>query len=229
LVRVLFLVVLLSAPVVAQPAEGNGGHQSLDARLLRAIYALDDPFTTTAFQAADWTFYPVIVTAIPVAWAATSLLDDHPRDWGSAYRLTLSQLGATAAVYVLKYTVGRERPFAVLDDIEVRDAGHREPRADFSFPSGHAGLSFAIATSLSLSYPEWYVMVPALGWATAVALARPWGGVHYPSDIAVGAALGAGTAFLVHRLGDAVVPPQLRSSAIGVAPGFRMLSVQITF
>jgi membrane-associated phospholipid phosphatase len=70
----------------------------------------------------------------------------------------------------------------------------------YSFPSGHAAVSFALATSTSLSYPEWYVVVPAYAWATATSLARVWHGVHYPLDTMAGAAFGAGAAVLVHLL-----------------------------
>jgi undecaprenyl-diphosphatase len=52
-----------------------------------------------------------------------------------------------------------------------------------SFPSSHAVTSFAAARAFG---------VPAL-WAVALpmALSRLYLGVHYPSDIAAGAALGA--------------------------------------
>ena len=47
-------------------------------------------------------------------------------------------------------------------------------------------------------------------WASAVSLSRPWLGVHYPTDIAVGAALGVGIAFAVHALGEVITPEALR-------------------
>jgi undecaprenyl-diphosphatase len=63
----------------------------------------------------------------------------------------------------------------------------------FSFPSGHTmhAVSFSI---VALAY------FPALFWlvvpfATLVALSRPILGLHYPSDVIAGAALGAALAF----------------------------------
>jgi undecaprenyl-diphosphatase len=59
----------------------------------------------------------------------------------------------------------------------------------FSFPSGHTlhAVSFSI---VALSYyPElFWLLVP---FATLVALSRPILGLHYPSDVVAGAALGA--------------------------------------
>ena len=43
-------------------------------------------------------------------------------------------------------------------------------------------------------------------YATTVAISRPWLGAHYPTDIAVGAAIGVGMAFAVHTLGEILTP-----------------------
>jgi undecaprenyl-diphosphatase len=59
----------------------------------------------------------------------------------------------------------------------------------FSFPSGHTmhAVGFSI---VALSYhPElFWLLVP---FAALVALSRPILGLHYPSDVVAGAALGA--------------------------------------
>jgi undecaprenyl-diphosphatase len=58
-----------------------------------------------------------------------------------------------------------------------------------SFPSSHAVNNFAVATLLSTYYRRWQWWF--FGWAALVALSRPAVGVHYPSDILGGAAIGA--------------------------------------
>jgi membrane-associated phospholipid phosphatase len=55
-----------------------------------------------------------------------------------------------------------------------------------------------------IGYPKWYVIVPAALYATTVSLSRPFVGVHYPSDILVGATIGAGVAFLIKALEPAI-------------------------
>mgnify|MGYP002232674387 CR=1 FL=1 len=64
----------------------------------------------------------------------------------------------------------------------------------FSFPSGHTATAFALATSLSVKYPKWYVIAPSALWACSVGVSRMNEGVHYPSDVLAGTAIGAGCA-----------------------------------
>jgi undecaprenyl-diphosphatase len=55
-----------------------------------------------------------------------------------------------------------------------------------SYPSAHASMSFAAARTLGLALPRG----PLYGGAVAMALSRPYIGVHYPSDVVAGAVLG---------------------------------------
>jgi len=59
-----------------------------------------------------------------------------------------------------------------------------------SFPSGHAATSFAGATVLGLLLPRF--RVPLYVLAVLIAWSRLYVGVHFPSDVLVGAVLGAG-------------------------------------
>jgi membrane-associated phospholipid phosphatase len=90
---------------------------------------------------------------------------------------------------LLKHIVKRPRPFIQnLKIVPVYRAGAT------SFPSGHTSTSFATATALSMAYPKWYVIAPAFLWAGSVGYSRSYLGVHYPTDVAAGAVLGAGSA-----------------------------------
>jgi len=66
-----------------------------------------------------------------------------------------------------------------------------------SFPSGHATTSFACATVLALALPR--LAVPLVLLAAAVAWSRVYVGVHYPLDVAAGAALGIAIGACVAR------------------------------
>jgi membrane-associated phospholipid phosphatase len=66
-------------------------------------------------------------------------------------------------------------------------------------PSGHTSTAFATATSLSMAYPKWYVIIPSYAWASSVGYSRMHLGVHYPSDVFIGAIVGSGSAFLTHK------------------------------
>lgn len=115
-----------------------------------------------------------------------------------AFAVALSGLAVTGT----KVLVDRPRPpehFAGLG-VEVH-APAGVPR-DRSFPSGHAQTAFGAAVYLSCVYPAW---APAfLLGAGLVAFSRVALGVHYPSDVLVGAALGSLSslaAFLARRHG----------------------------
>ena len=59
-------------------------------------------------------------------------------------------------------------------------------------PSGHATTAFAAALAAGLVHPR--LRVPLLVLAGLIAVSRVWLGVHYPSDVLVGAAVGSAVA-----------------------------------
>ncbi len=94
-----------------------------------------------------------------------------------------------------KLVFKRDRPFVTYPYLDKQaDAG------SYSFPSGHTSSAFALATSLSLAFPKWYVVAPAYLYASAVGYSRMHLGVHYPSDVLAGAIVGAGSAVLSNYL-----------------------------
>jgi undecaprenyl-diphosphatase len=100
--------------------------------------------------------------------------------------MTVAFGGASSAIFALKQVVRRPRPLA------EKSAG-----LNSSFPSGHAGTAFAIATVLAHQYPR--LKIPLYLGASLVCLSRIYLGRHYPSDILAGAAIGTFTAIEVVR------------------------------
>jgi undecaprenyl-diphosphatase len=91
----------------------------------------------------------------------------------------------------IKRATRRERPFRRCADIRecVRASDQ------FSFPSGHAVHAVSFAVLLTVLYPS---LAPALWtFALVVSASRVVLGVHYPSDVIAGAAIGAVTAGLL--------------------------------
>ncbi len=95
---------------------------------------------------------------------------------------------------ILKNLVARPRPFTEIEGLTVMLSSHLADAGSWSFPSGHAGSSFAAACSLSRSFGKrgsW-----AWAVATLVALSRTYIGVHYLTDIICGALFGTSGAIL---------------------------------
>lgn len=102
-----------------------------------------------------------------------------------------------ACAYLLSRFIGflyfRPRPFVSLDITQVISM---TPFSK-SFPSSHALVSFALATLLftySKRLGTWAILI-----AIFIAISRVLVGVHYPSDVLVGAVLGVIVSKLIRR------------------------------
>lgn len=131
---------------------------------------------------------------VPVSVLATGLARNDKTTIQKGLFITESLVASSLVTFGLKYTFRRQRPFTTEPFIQPASSGGSP-----SFPSGHTSEAFATATSLYMSYPKWYVAVPAFAWAGTVGYSRMYLGVHYPSDVLAGAVVGAGSAWLMHK------------------------------
>ena len=154
-----------------------------------------------AFNAADLAVYRRIrlMAHAPhrVRWVRRySRLGEHGAVWlalgclGSAADAQRRGRWVRATVWVgaaylistsIKHAIGRKRP--VIEDLPHLMA----TPTGLSFPSSHSTSSFAAAQAFGRLLPR----SPLLGAAAAMAFSRLYLGVHYPSDIAAGVALGS--------------------------------------
>lgn len=72
----------------------------------------------------------------------------------------------------------------------------------YGFVSGHAANSFALATIIILLLPTMnrWLKITCIFWALLICYTRIYLGVHYPSDLFVGACIGILSALLMHKL-----------------------------
>jgi membrane-associated phospholipid phosphatase len=90
------------------------------------------------------------------------------------------------AVNVLKYTIGRARPYAAATPwVFLGPTVHGNYG---SFPSGHTTTAVALAAVAAAAYPR--LRLPLFCLATLVGFSRVAIDMHWPSDILAGAALG---------------------------------------
>jgi membrane-associated phospholipid phosphatase len=133
-------------------------------------------------------------------WAAAGLIAatfDPPRrrHWLAAAALAPAAIGLN---YAVKVVVRRRRP--ELDRLPPLGSAP----SSLSLPSAHATASFAAAAAMSRIAPH---RRPALyAGATLMGLTRPYLGMHYPSDVVAGAALGTILGRLAPGIGDGATP-----------------------
>ena len=153
--------------------------QALDRRLLRTMRTrCHGPQIETSGKAlgtaGEW---GAVWVAIGVAAAA---VDSTRRErWLRAAAVAPAAVGVN---YLVKLAVGRRRPRL------RRLPPLASAPSELSFPSAHATSSLAAATAMGRVAPG--SRLPLYGLAGAICLTRPYLGMHYPSDVLGGAALG---------------------------------------
>lgn len=179
--------------------------QNWDINTLRKINSNSNNFACKFSKGVSNTIYP-LGFGIPVAIGVASLVKKDHKLMSDAIFIGTTVIEAVALTTVAKELIGRERPFERYTDIIAR-----ENISSRSFPSGHTATAFALATSLSIRFPKWYVIAPSMLWAGAVGYSRMQMGVHYPTDVIGGMFVGVGTAFVnvyVNRWLNSIVFPE---------------------
>jgi membrane-associated phospholipid phosphatase len=168
--------------------------QNADINLLEEINEDRNKSLDPAFRFATNSITPMSI-AIPAGFIAYAILKKDMKSKDDAFLVSSSLVMAGIISTSLKYTFSRDRPFVTYSFIDKETSG-----GSSSFPSGHTTAAFALATSVSMAYPKWYVIAPSFLWAGAVGYSRMDLGVHYPSDVLAGAIIGSGSAFLSYKL-----------------------------
>jgi undecaprenyl-diphosphatase len=159
--------------------------QQLDIAILRWIHhgwrcGVLDAFFTTITNGRLF-IIPLLIAWLVLLWRG-----------GRTGRQLALVLAATllftdqVSSHLLKPWIGRVRPCFEVPGVTALIAQSHSA----SFPSSHAANSFGAATVLSLQCRRWAPV--ALAIALLAALSRVYLGVHYPSDMLAGAALGCG-------------------------------------
>lgn len=168
--------------------------QNIDFNILKHV-------NTNRNKALDPTFKAITNSAIPISIATPVVLYSIGMiQKDSLIKKKAVFVGETFLVSAFialasKQIIKRERPYnryLELDPVVFENS--------YSMPSGHTSTAFATATSLSLAYPKWYVIAPSFIWAGSVGYSRMHLGVHYPSDVLIGAFVGSGSAYLTHKV-----------------------------
>lgn len=130
---------------------------------------------------ADGWFYALLVPVLLLA---------RPDTAREMLQLSLAAFVFERSCYfVLKNTFRRNRPQQALAGFTAAI----KPSDRFSLPSGHTSAAFLFVTLLCVFVSP--LLSPLYLWAAAVGASRVILGVHFPSDIVMGAALGTSVGF----------------------------------
>ncbi|MEV6763350.1 phosphatase PAP2 family protein [Streptomyces sp. NPDC051105] len=147
--------------------------------------------------------------------------------------LVWTPLAAAIAVLVnipIRGFVERPRPFLTHQGIDVLVSG----KTDYSFVSDHATITMALGVGLFVANRRFGLA--GIGLALVEGFCRVYMGVHYPTDVVGGFALGTAVVLLLSPLATAVLTPVMkavegsprvgwivrrRSATVGVVPGAR--------
>lgn len=130
----------------------------------------------------DGWFWYALALALPMVFGAAAL--------EASLDMAVVGLISVLIYKAVKHMIGRPRPNAVESSILLGAA----PLDQFSFPSGHTLHAVAFSIVIMHHYPVLALLV--VPFTLLVAASRLILGLHYPSDVIAGAAVGALLAYL---------------------------------
>jgi len=153
--------------------------------------------------------YVIFLVAIPLWWRGLR---------AATFDVLLLLAITIVATEAIKYLVDRPRPCDALANVNTL-AGYRcSAEFDPAFPSGHASRAFAVAAFLTIRF-RWRLGIPAGAFAVLAGISRVYLGLHWPSDVLGGAAVGIGFALLIEVVSRRVEPYQrIRARIVEAIP-----------
>ena len=167
--------------------------QNIDIDILEKINVNRNTEFDPAFKTITNTAIPISI-ASPVMMYTIGLIQKDSLIKHKALFIGETFLASAFITIASKSIIKRDRPYVTHPSIQPLSV-----EGSYSMPSAHTSSAFATATSLSMAYPKWYVVVPSFVWASSVGYSRMHLGVHYPSDVLVGALVGSGSAVLMYK------------------------------
>jgi undecaprenyl-diphosphatase len=162
---------------------------ALDRQIFIWVHNLQQPWLNyflawPTYLGATWILL-ILIFLLMFLWDRKNILRKYSF-------MLLAMLSTDLVVHLLKHYLHRPRPFVGLKDITPVSVLFSEP-ISYSFPSGHAAIIFCAAVLINMLYHHRFVFL--YGIALLVCVTRMYVGVHYPTDLIAGAALGAGMAY----------------------------------
>jgi len=162
----------------------------LDGQLLLAIQGLHqawlDPIVSCYTKLGDAGILFIVLSLAMLLW--------KPTRKAGALALCAMVLGLLVTNLTIKPLVERARPWLVLPLTPL--VTEKDPN---SFPSGHTCAAFAAGLSWARALPWNWGRIAAVVLAVCMGLSRLYVGVHFPTDVLVGAVIGALCAWIAWK------------------------------
>ncbi len=169
--------------------------QNFDITTLKSINEKESNFKNRYANFSSKSTIPISI-ASPLTILSIGLITKDKTLQKDGLAIAGSFVLNTFVTQAAKHSIKRERPYQTYSFIIKRT----DADINTSMPSGHTSTAFFTATALSLRYKKWYVIAPSYLYAASVAWARMYQGVHYPTDVFVGALMGSTSAWLGYKL-----------------------------
>jgi YegS/Rv2252/BmrU family lipid kinase len=211
---------LLAFFLVAGAARGGG--PDFDEQLLRSLRRPDAPNEPVGPR---WLKAAMLDVTALGGYTVLSLLTGGVagylllrRRWGVAGLVVAATVGGMLATDALKGLYDRPRPAVVPHLAEVTNA---------SFPSGHSAMAAVVYLTLGELLARWlarrwlraYLLGWAMGLTVLVGVSRVFLGVHYPTDVLAGWAVGLSWAVLCGLVARALhLRRERRQNSVAAVP-----------
>ena len=167
--------------------------QEIDTRILLAINPDGDIFFLNAFFLFITTYLDIAVPlAVFVLFVLSFYVEPLKRFQFILSVILIVFLDNSLATGLLKEAFGRARPQRItVGDYYFGEINPLEMQlGTTSFPSGHTSSSFALMVPLMIYLRPLWQRALCLTYACLQGISRMWVGVHFPSDVLMGAILG---------------------------------------
>ena len=141
-----------------------------------------------------------ITVGLPVALLTIGIIKHDPSLREKAFLVLFSLALAGILSTGVKRIVREPRPYEVDSRITQLSVG-----GGYGFPSGHTLEAVAAATTVSVLWPELWIIATSVVWVVLIGMSRIYLGVHDPGDAVGGLFLGLLSTFLVIKLRDYVL------------------------
>lgn len=191
------------------------GWDNPDVDLLYDVNGLAERAPTWADLTMEYvgeygTVFAVMLLGLWAWWTARRRSPDRATATAAVAGLVWAPLAAVVALLInvpIRHLVERPRPFVDHKGLEVLVDG----KSDYSFVSDHATLTMAVAVGIFMVSRR--LGLVSIAVAVFAAFSRVYMGVHYPTDVIGGLALGTAVALLLAPLALWLLTPLVRAVA----------------